>query len=353
MKIYIDESGNSGSGIHDENQPIFACAAVWLNPAQEVVVANCLQQLHKQHGVRAPGELKGSSLLKSRNGRSFVSATLSLLDANDIPVSLVAVHKPFMAAAVLVEDCTDDLYNDEFNERWTWDTRLKEPLAEQILAAAPPAVIMAAWKARVGNDKERFKAAYGNLLDELAASANSELASAACKMQRTRFESLWESFSGSREKTWGYNPNFVAFSAMLQGLDKQAAAMKTSAIVVHDEQQQYEASFSDLWSSMNKATSGSLELPNGNRFTFPTSNITDLQFADSAVAIGIQIADVVAAASRVTLQVEPVDDDTESQPTYAAALAKALKSSRSFGEFPFLIGPKSWQKVAISQLLRR
>jgi Protein of unknown function (DUF3800) len=134
MKLYLDESGNTGADLHDRQQPVFTYAGTWLNDATHSHFSSFLVNLRTQHGLQGTGEIKGKTLLGSRRGRGAVRALLEELDEHRVPISLVMVHKRFVAAGVVVEDCTDYVYNPEFDERWTWDTTLKEPLAEGIFA---------------------------------------------------------------------------------------------------------------------------------------------------------------------------------------------------------------------------
>ena len=123
MKVCVEESGNSGTALYDLHQPILAYAGVWLSDVDVARMEDHLSTLRARHKLQGSGEPKGRVLLKSAGGRSAIRDVLDTLAKHSVPLSLVAVHKPFLAAAVLVEDCTDYVYNRHLTEQWTWDTR--------------------------------------------------------------------------------------------------------------------------------------------------------------------------------------------------------------------------------------
>jgi len=241
MKLFLDESGNSGTDIYDVNQPILAYGGVWLDEPNEQHFRGYLGGLRKEHRLQGTGELKGKTLLKTDAGRAAIGAVLREMHARKVPISLLAVHKPFMTAGVLVEDCTDYVYNPAFSERWTWNNELTEPLVEMILAATDEEQLIKVWRARSGDDKESFKLAYGSLLFALSLHPNSRLADLAAKMRRADLDDLWECSTSSREQRGGgYSPNVSAFGSLMQCCEEQAEKLGLHDVaIVHDDQSQY------------------------------------------------------------------------------------------------------------------
>lgn len=344
MKLFLDESGNSGTDIYDVNQPVLAYGGVWLNAANEQHFVHYLGGLRKHHRLQGVGELKGKTLLKTNAGRGAISAVLRELNARKVPVSLLAVHKPFMAAGVLVEDCTDHVYNPAFSESWTWDNQLTEPLAAKILDAAGEELLIKAWRARSGDDKEVFKAAYGSLLFALSLHRDERLADLANKMRRADLDDLWKCSTSSREQRGGgYSPNISAFGSLLHCCEEQAEKLGWHDVaIVHDDQSQYQEAFTKWWAACRAAAPFSFRYPSGNAIKLPLERLTSLSFSDSTAEVGIQLADIVASSLRVVVHEHTTgcgsrgDDFIEDMHVLIAARDR-------MGGFPFVIGPQRWQ----------
>jgi hypothetical protein len=95
--LAMDESGNTGQNLIDPAQPVFALAALAID-AERATAAVAL--------AIAPGqrEIKFSDLRHREGGRQRIAAALDLLSlrANEAAISIA--HKPFMAAAKLVDE---------------------------------------------------------------------------------------------------------------------------------------------------------------------------------------------------------------------------------------------------------
>jgi len=344
MKLFLDESGNSGVDIYEAKQPILAYSGVWLDEPNEQHFLAYLGGLRKEHRLQGKGELKGKKFLKTDAGRVAIGAVIRELHARKVPLSLLAVHKPFMAAAVLIEDCTDYVYNPAFSERWTWDSELKEPLVETILAAADERLLINAWRARSGLDKASFKAAYGSLLFALAVSPNAQLADVASKMRRTDLDDLWESERSSREdRGSGYSPNLSAFGSLMQLCERQAEQLGLHEVaIVHDVQDEYQEIFTKWWAASRTAQPFEFRDPGGNDVKLPLQRLSSLTFDDSTGDVGIQLADLVASALRVVVQERTTGIGSRGAGFIADIRAHVAARDR-MGDFPFVIGPKRWQ----------
>ncbi len=347
IKVFLDESGHSGKDLYDPNQPIFVLCGVWLDETQEQEAIKTFAGLKKT--VKVKDELKAKNLLKHGSGRTFMRKLCDAIRSAGVRQSLVVVHKPFFAAGVLVDDCTDYVFNPRFDERWTWDTRLKEPLAERILDAADPSLLLQAWHHRNGTDKQAFKAAYKRLLSTLTLHADNRLAKTADLMMSCNLDELWEAHEGARQAGWEYSPNLSAFNAMLQGLNRQAEQLGAKNIeLIHDQQAQFAKVFQAIWQASTRAAQGELHYPSGNVLKYPTAHLAALTFTDSKSEIGIMLADILAGATRVLVQ-DCMAGKHDRSADYAPALSALL--SVGAGIFPFAIGPERWQVSTLKCLL--
>ena len=129
ISLYLDESGNTGTNFLDDAQPIYALAG-WVVPeelreaAQRVIVESC-------SSIATP-ELKGSQLLRHTRGRTLVTELLEeLLQLGCMPVFSV-MEKRYAVVGKIIETFLDPPYNPRASNRFTWDTDLKQGIAERL-----------------------------------------------------------------------------------------------------------------------------------------------------------------------------------------------------------------------------
>ena len=351
ITAYIDESGHSGADLYDINQPILTSAAVWLDEIQVGTLASTVAGLRKAHRLPLGGELKGAKLLKTIRGRHFVREILKSITALQAPISVVAFQKLYMAAGVVVEDCADYVYNPAFDQRWTWDTRLTEPLIEAILDASDPAALMRLWSIRREDDGNALKQAYTSYLFGLSLSLDDALAEHARWMMKVNFDDLWSAIDGARKLGSDYSPNLSAFNALLHGMDQQAQNLHLAEVcLLHDTQQQFQTLFTRWWDVISHANVRSFHYPSGNGLKFPTDRLKAIAFANSNDHLGIQLADILAAATRVALE-EHVEGTGDRSAPYLPALKNLLRSPLAGGVFPFVMGTNSWKPDVLTFLL--
>jgi hypothetical protein len=344
VRLYLDESGHTGSHLFDPTQPLFIYAGVWLNSEIEARLDDTVGRLRAENR-RAPVELKGSRLLGSAPGRRFLAQCLELCEKESVPVLTVFFNKPFQAAAVVVEDCTDYVYNSQFDENWTWDTKLKEPLAKKIYQCADPRHLMDVWQARTG-PKESFVQKYERLLFALKLSPDMALSSYAERMSKTEFGDIWEHYQSAAAMSWSYSPNLNTFIAAIQGADRQAEARSIPAVaVIHDEQVEYQPALANAFRLFAQASEGQFTLPNGNGWRLPLRHLRSLDFLSSSSTIGLQLADFVASVARAV-----ATGVTLEKTRFSEALSWILKSGD--GIFPSFVGPEDWRERLFRRLLQ-
>lgn len=343
MKLFFDESGNSGSDIYNTQQPVFAYAGVWLDPANEAHFGPFLETLRKRNHVNGSGELKGSKLLKSGPGCRAIADVLRELHAREVPISLIVVHKPFFAAGVLIEDCADSVYNPRFADGVITDPRVIVPLTQKILDVADPSLLVVAWRARRGDDRAAFKQAYGALLASLV--SHDELGRVARDMQYADLDDLWDVCERTRGQGRDYSPNLSAFNTMMMSCDQQAEQLGCHDVELrHDNQREFCASFTDWFRTLREGAPMVIDYGNGNVARYPLARLSKLTFVDSEAECGIQLADLLASVARVATH--------EATVGVASSISELVDGLRTLcaapNSFPYTIGPVRWQREIIT-----
>lgn len=101
--VYFDEAGNTGPGLLDINQPIYALAA------------NCFDdekadELIKELAIQNGSEAKFTNLKKSEKGRQKSLKLLSEVIAEKEKVKVTVYHKKYMAMGLLLDFLVEPLY---------------------------------------------------------------------------------------------------------------------------------------------------------------------------------------------------------------------------------------------------
>lgn len=351
LQIFIDESGNSGADIYDVSQPIYATAAVWVDDTAHADVVSLVEDVKARERIQLP-ELKGARLIKSSPGRRALTGLVEGCLDIGVEISLAVQHKAFMAASVVVEDCTDHVYNKHFGPEWTWDTRPKEPLAARIMELVDAQVLTAWWRARRSESLSDFAAAHAKLLEAMA--LHSELAEYARKFADTDLNGGWEPKHVRNElPTGGYSPNSIMFPPMLMGLDAMAEERALTDIeIVHDEQNEFEDGYSFYLDIYKNSDPFDVTLPNGNRMKAPLKKLESIRFVRSENEVGVQLADCFAVLAKAVVQDRtPGAPRLLDDPARFAGLMSRINDGTSGREFPWVVGPLGWQVDAMKALL--
>jgi hypothetical protein len=330
MKLFLDEAGHTGKHLFDPAQPVLIYAGVWLDEETESL---CRAAIEKAFGGSA--ERKGSRLLRSSPGRRLVHDCLEPCVDRAAPVSVFVFNKPFQAAAVVVEDCTDYVDNPAFDQRWLSDFETKAQLAQRILNASHPAQLMEVWRLRLG-PKEEFISAYERLLHSLELSRDGTLSALARKMLHANFAAIWEVEQTTNAADWTYSPNLNAFVSLVQSANRQARYLSFNDVsVVHDEQVEFQSKFANAFELFRNAQPGRQVLPNGNVSETPIDRLTSLSFASSDSEVGLQLADLVASCVRMFA----------SGASQSGPLRDVARWVMSGGDeiFPIVFGSPEWQ----------
>jgi hypothetical protein len=298
VTVYVDESGSTGLEVFDSVQSIYATAGVWLTPSNEDALIDIIAEARRLYKVQMQ-ELKGGTLIKSNSGRKAILHILTACLKAGVRYSMIAVEKPFTAAAVIIEDYTDNLYNPAFPARWQIDSALKQEAAQRIYRAIPRQTLERWWRAQNGDDKAAYEAAYNSLIGQLQLVPNcADLVNGFLSVDLDR---VWHTTLTTEEvRGINYSPNATTFPALLQLCQRLAETMDYRDVsIIHDEQLQAEMAIVMAHTTFRDARHFEIDLGHGNKMIFPTDRLRRLEFKESKHQLGLQAADCLAAVVRV------------------------------------------------------
>lgn len=345
LTLFVDESGNTGGDLHEAAQPIFVHAGVWLDEEAARVLEADVARLHLEYRIQQPlQKLKGHTLVGSGRGQKFVRDVLRALHARKTNLAVSILDKPFVAAAVLLEDCCDYVYNEAFDVSWTTSPR-KELLALRIYQTVAQPLLEAAWESRRAG-AEAMGAAFERVFGVLRLSGDAELISLAKRMAQVDYAHLSRTIEGARSTSGSdYSPNLTTYSVLVPMCDIQADSLTGAGQgtrVVHDEQVEFADLFT-YWFSVWKNSSPFVEdSGQGVELRMPLKNLSAIMFARSEDQIGIRLADILASAVRVAVQDLLLGSRRTND--FFGALRNLCCSRELWGQFPYVIGGRDTQR---------
>lgn len=126
MKLFLDESGNTGTNWIDLQQPYFVYGG-WLFRDDQCQIAN--DKINEIFSFSKASELKSKYILERKKNYFYDMMDFFLGDLRAIPM-FVVVDKKYMVAAKIVETFFDNAYNPNINGYLTLNTPLKKALAD-------------------------------------------------------------------------------------------------------------------------------------------------------------------------------------------------------------------------------
>lgn len=312
----------------DAKQPVYVLAGVWFSASRLLEHAELFLARKKQHHVQMT-DVKGSNLVKNAGGRRFLVALLNSLSDHAVPIALVLVHKDVFGAGVLIEDATDYAYNPQFDMSWTHPTAEKQDLMSWM--AEHLANSMAA---QYFNDRSSASAAVFEITARRCLSMLQLVPSRYLALLRKMEGADWpgiREMAETQNAVMGYSPNVTSFARFLEIADRMGETLSSPCQLVHDAQCEFAKRYQFWANACFNAGHRAEPLPYGMRM--PTEWVHALDFEDSEISIGLQIADCVAAAARV---VGAGGDDALSKAT------RRLIHECAHSLSPFVFGPDKW-----------
>jgi len=128
MKLFLDESGNTGANWVDPQQPFFVYGG-WLFKDDQCQIA--IAKINELFSFSKAQELKSKHILERKRKYFFEMTDFLLEDLGAIPMFVIA-DKKYMVSAKIIETFFDPAYNPNINGSIVLNSLLKKALADCI-----------------------------------------------------------------------------------------------------------------------------------------------------------------------------------------------------------------------------
>lgn len=224
---FVDESGNTGLNLFDENQPKLYYGVLGCPANLDVIAEPLLKSLRQTLGVR---RLHANELGVARL-TTIAERLARFSKKNDLRFSLYKVAKPDHAVITFFDQVFDAGLNDAVPWEHYW-TPLRYVLLFKVAYLFDEDLAKQAWAARREQNParcaEKLKTLCAVLLDRvdsLPDARSREIVSGAIKWADANADKIGFG-SSNHESTLQISPNLIGFQQVLQGIALQSSARK-------------------------------------------------------------------------------------------------------------------------------
>jgi Protein of unknown function (DUF3800) len=295
MYAFVDETGNTGGNLFDEDQPLFLTAAL--------ITKTDFDKSHKAAFERICAQTEGRRLHAAELGFGGIEEVapqiLKLLKAADARFFISRVEKRYLLATKFF----DTFFDSGENPAVPWQTYNIRPLrlilAFKVAYLLDGEVAQMFWKMLMEKSEARARAMIPEICQAvidrvhyLPDARSQEVISEALAWSRDHPEGL-DFYQAGRQAKKGHMPNVVAFTNLLEGLETLSSKWKRPVrLIRHDRQSQFEATLAEWHQLISNALPDPIHLPGETRVLRKVHN-SDFEVSASDQSPGIQVADLI------------------------------------------------------------
>lgn len=304
MKIFIDESGNTGSDIMIKNQPVFVLAGVMLDSRQEQFVLQRMQEIFEQIKEKEELEIKAAKWCRSPKKAYALETILNEILVQNGTIAVVIFEKRFMAGAMVIDNFFDYVYNDIVDRKWVNCREAKIQGADYFYERMNDELATKVWDLfREPKSPEKFEC----IIDELLLVTDNKEYRALLQGAKSHIPelvadlfpsaSIMSPLEGLSPKTMRA-PNFSAFNRLVDMFIPVCHLSGQKAEIIVDEQRQFENAYKKLFDIFSNIKYPYIPLgPNIDDCIFSWKDaISKVSIGNSINDKGVQLADIVASS---------------------------------------------------------
>lgn len=295
MFAYVDETGNTGPNLFDENQPDFFTGALVTRANFDLVYRPQIEALCRQAGA--------ASLHASVVGRGVIETVapglLRILKKADARFFLSRVEKRYLLATKLFDTFFDSGENPAVP--WTaYNFRvLRLILSFKVASLVTYDTAQEFWSMLMARNEKTARAMIPGICASILAEVNHlpdprsrQIVTEALEWSRDHPEAL-DIFIAGRQAKNGHMPNMVAFANLLDGLEHISKRWdRPLRKIVHDRQSQFEQSLAEWHRIFSNASDEPIERPD-ETIVFQKVHGSTFEVSASDASPGIQVADLI------------------------------------------------------------
>lgn len=296
MYVYIDESGNTGENLFDQNQPVFMIAALMTKTNFDLIYRKKLRKICKKIDV----EVLHANELGFGKLEEVALDLLKVLKKSDARVFLSRVVKIDLAATKLV----DTIFDSGENLSVPWHIYNYKPLrlllVIKVAYLLDEQLLKVFWSSLMDKHQTRaydkFKKVLHDILirvEALPDERSREIVKEAVIWAINNPEAIHLHINARIHK-YGHLPNIAIFPQLLGGIDLVSQKWKRPVReIIHDRQSQFGPTLITWHDIVSNAEPGIITLPGGEEHTVQKVFGSRFRMSSSNESVGIQLIDVI------------------------------------------------------------
>lgn len=313
MYAYIDETGNTGKNIFDEDQPLFLTAALISKVNFDLLERETFFRISSRFGAKAlhANELGEAAV------EAYAPDVLRILEKHDCRFFISRSEKRYLAVTKLV----DTLFDCFENKAVPWHTYNFRPLRLlMVFKIAHILTVEAAkkfWGALMEKNKTRAYAQFLVALSDIRENVSilpdvrsRELITDAIEWASKNPEGIYLHVN-SKSTRAGHLPNMAVFPNLLEGIEQRSRLWKRPVIeVVHDRQSEFQKVLAEWHELYANAAPGVITWTLGEKHTLRRLNGSKFRISASSDSPGIQVADTTLWLFKRILADKPIGQNS-------------------------------------------
>lgn len=295
MWAYLDETGNTGVNVFDDEQPYFITGWVASKLNLDVLMADNFKRKAETFGL---GYLHANAINPDQRANYF-----SFLAANakryDVRFGICRIEKSYLVACKLVDVLFDSVENLGVPYHWYFNRTLRLSLVFSLVQIVPIELYKEFWKCLfIKNDNDRSQA-FLAVVEDLSQLSNEvkdprfrEVFNSALDWARSHPESI--SLHLSKKGSFGHAPNIAAFLPCMQMLDCVSKAWGRKSISInHDRTNQFGGMLSNLHKQIESGDLAKIPMLPVDKSELNFVKGSKFAILNSQESAGIQMIDAV------------------------------------------------------------
>lgn len=295
MFAFVDETGNTGGNLFDEDQPLFLTAALITRSDFDKA------RKHQFDAILADAQLKCLHAAELGFGglEQIADPLLKLLKKADARFFVSRVEKRYLLATKFF----DTFFDSGENPAVPWQAYNIRPLrlilAFKVAHLVDETVARMFWQMLMERSENRARALIPDICtavidrtDRLPDARSQEVIRDALSWLKDHPEAL-DFYQTGRQAKNGHMPNSVAFTNLLEGLEALSKKWDRSVrLIRHDRQSQFEKTLANWHELFSNAAPDPIQLPGETRVMRMVHG-SDFAVTASEDSPGIQVADTI------------------------------------------------------------
>lgn len=296
MYAYIDESGNTGANLFDQNQPVFLTAALMTKTNFDLIHRKDIKKICKKIDVK----VLHSNELGIRKIEEVALDLLKIFKKADGRVFLARVVKIDLAATKLF----DTIFDSGENLSVAWHIYNSKPLrlllVIKVASLLNKQILKEFWGSLMDKNQSRAYDKFKKVLHEILVQAESlpdkrsrEIVKEAVVWAINNPEAIHLHINARIHK-YGHLPNIAIFPQLLNGIDLVSQKWNRPVReIIHDRQSQFGHTLTTWHNIVSNAKPETIKLLGGEEHTLRKVFGSKFTMSNSDESVGIQLIDTI------------------------------------------------------------